>query len=330
MIPSLLRRPAAFLLPPLASALFLAACSPQGPATYSGYVEGDYLYLAAPQAGYLATLDVPRGRRVAPGTRVFAIAQDPDKEALAEAEAKTGAAREKLANLQAPRRASEIATLEAQLAAAEANLRLSLTQFAQQQALAHQHFVSQARLDEATAARDRDRAQVEAARQQLANYRQSLGRQAELAGAQADWAAAAAQAAQKRWAVERKTVQAPVAGEISDTYYRPGEWVGAGQPVAALLPDARRRLRFFVPETALARFTPGTRVEAHCDGCTRPVAGVVDFVAAQAEYTPPVIYSQGSREKLVFRVEAAPAPDQAPGLHPGQPIDVTLAGGQKP
>ena len=92
----------------------------------------------------------------------------------------------------------------------------------------------------------------------------------------------------------------------------------------ALLPDARRRLRFFVPETAIATLKPGQKVEARCDGCAAPIRATIDFIAPQAEYTPPVIYSRGSREKLVFRVEAAAAPEQAATLRPGLPVDVRL------
>ena len=62
-----------------------------------------------------------------------------------------------------------------------------------------------------------------------------------------------------------------------------------------------------------------------CDGCVGPVHASIDFIAAQAEYTPPVIYSHGSREKLVFRVEAVPDPAQAATLRPGLPVDVRLA-----
>jgi HlyD family secretion protein len=120
-------------------------------------------------------------------------------------------------------------------------------------------------------------------------------------------------------------VAAPAAGEIAETYYRPGEWVPAGSPVASLLPDARRRLRFFVPETVVASVKPGDAVEASCDGCSTPIRAKVDFVAPQAEYTPPVIYSRGSREKLVFRVDAVPTPDQAARLRPGLPVDVRIA-----
>ena len=84
------------------------------------------------------------------------------------------------------------------------------------------------------------------------------------------------------------------------------------------------RLRWPIPE-ALRDRLPGQRVEASCDGCAATIVATIDFIAAQAEYTPPVIYSRGSREKLVFRVEAAPDAEQAANLRPGLPVDVRLA-----
>lgn len=305
--------------------LQLAGCGHDNDNGFQGYVEGEYLYLAAPQAGYLKTLDAPRGSRVASDQPAFTIAADPDDQALAEAEARAGSASEKLQNLKQARRPPEIAALEANLHAAQATQRLAAIQLQQQEALQRRHFVSQAKLDEARAAHDQAAAQVEAAQQQIATYRMTLGRQAEVKGAEADLNAATAQAAQKRWVVERKAVVAPAAGEIAETYYRPGEWVPAGAPVASLLPDNRRRLRFFVPEAVVATIKPGDAVEASCDGCAAPIKATVDFVAPQAEYTPPVIYSRGSREKLVFRVEALPPADQAARLRPGLPVDVRLA-----
>jgi HlyD family secretion protein len=58
-----------------------------------------------------------------------------------------------------------------------------------------------------------------------------------------------------------------------------------------------------------------------CDGCAKNLSGRITFISAQAEYTPPVIYSVGSREKLVWMVEAVPT---AGAFSPGQPIDVAL------
>ncbi|MBE0615443.1 MAG: HlyD family efflux transporter periplasmic adaptor subunit [Burkholderiales bacterium] len=313
----------------LAAALLgalLAGCEKEPDAGYQGYIEGEYIYLAAPLAGYLDTLPGTRGSRVAEGATVFSIAAEPEQQGLRAAEAQQTAASEKLRNLGQPRRVPEIAAMEAQLRAAQAAQQLSERQLRQQEELAKKGFVSAAHLDEIRAARARDTAQVDAARQQLASYRATLGRGPEIRAAAADVDAARAQVAQSRWQVEKKNVTAPAAGEIADTYYRRGEWVPAGQAVASLLPDNLRRIRFFVPEAMVATIRIGSIIEARCDGCVAPVRGTVDFIAPQAEYTPPVIYSRSSREKLVFRVEAAPSPEQAATLRPGLPVDVQLTG----
>jgi HlyD family secretion protein len=252
------------------------------------------------------------------------VAADPEQQSLREAEAHADAAREKLRNLSEPRRPPEVAAMEAQLRAAQTALQLSDKQLRQQESLAAQGYVSAARIDEARAARARDAAQADAARQQLAAYRATLGRRPEMRAAAAEVEVAQAQVAQKRWQVEKKVVVAPAAGEIAETYYRQGEWVPAGQAVASLLPDQLRRIRFFVPESAVAGIRPGRGVIASCDGCDGPIRASVDFISPRAEYTPPVIYSRGSREKLVFRVEAVPLPEQAASLRPGLPVDVRL------
>ncbi len=307
--------------------LLAGACSQAPDTGYAGYVEGDYLYLSAPLGGYLQTLDVARGQRVAAGAALFAVADEPEQQGLQQAQAQEASAHERVRNLSTPRRTSEIAALEAQLRATQATLKLSGQQLAQLQSLAAKGFVSAAKVEEVRAALDANQAQVDAARDQLATARATLGRAPEVAGAEADVTAAAAQVAQKRWQVDKKRVDAPSAGAITETYYRAGEWVPAGAPVVSLLPDARRRLRFFVPETEVARLQPGQKISARCDGCVEPIRATIDFIAPQAEYTPPVIYSRGSREKLVFRVEAAPDPAQAAALRPGLPVDVRLADG---
>jgi HlyD family secretion protein len=102
--------------------------------------------------------------------------------------------------------------------------------------------------------------------------------------------------------------------------YRVGEWVPAGAPVVALLPPGALKLRFFVPEPLLAQASIGRALAISCDGCASGLTAQVRYVSPQAEFTPPVIYSNGSRSKLVFMVEAAPSDTSA--LKPGQPVDV--------
>lgn len=303
----------------------LAGCADGEKTSFQGYVEGEYLYLAAPQAGYLQTLDARRGSRVTAGQTVFVVADAPDNQALAEAQSRAESASQKLQNLKQPKRSTEIAALDANLRAAEAAKRLARIQLDQQEKLIKQHFVAEVTVDEARSAFEQATAQVESFKKQIATYQSTVGREAEIRSAEADLDAANAQIEQKRWSLQHKTVSAPVVGEVSDTYYQPGEWVPAAAPVASLLPDGRRRLRFFVPEQQLASIAIGQQIEAGCDGCTTPILAKIDFVSPQAEYTPPVIYSRGSREKLVFRVEAAPDPQASTWLRPGLPVDVRLA-----
>ena len=99
----------------------------------------------------------------------------------------------------------------------------------------------------------------------------------------------------------------------------------AGQAVVSLLPDANRKVRFFVPESELAGVNVGMTIGVGCDGCAEGLTAEVAFVSTSAEFTPPVIYSRDSREKLVFRVDARPIGD-AVKLNVGQPVDIALGG----
>ena len=124
------------------------------------------------------------------------------------------------------------------------------------------------------------------------------------------------------WELSQKRQKAPKAGLVFDTLYREGEWVAAGRPVVALLPPHNIKVRTFVPETLIGRIHPGHPVRVSVDGVREPFVGTVSYISPKAEYTPPVIYSQESRTKLVFMVETVFAPDIAASLHPGQPVDV--------
>jgi HlyD family secretion protein len=65
-------------------------------------------------------------------------------------------------------------------------------------------------------------------------------------------------------------------------------------------------------------------VAVACDGCPSGLEAIVQFVSPQAEFTPPVIYSNESRAKLVFLVEARPAAAAVATLKPGQPVQGRL------
>lgn len=307
-------------------ALALTSCAEPETALLSGYVETEPVRVAAPLAGRLLKLEVPRGGEAAEGAPLFVLEQDGEKAAVDEAEARLGRSRALAADLDKGGRQDELAALQAQRAAALAQAKQSEQELARQRRLAASGFVSPASLDALRARYDADRARVADldARLRLA---QQGARDDQREAAKQDSAAASAALAQSRWRLAQKTVTAPVTARVEDTYYRVGEWVPAGAPVLSLLALNAVKVRFFVPQARLAEFAVGRRVQLRCDGCGQPVPATVDYVAREAEFTPPVIYSREQRAKLVFLVEARPATPQAAALlRPGQPVDVGSAG----
>jgi HlyD family secretion protein len=127
---------------------------------------------------------------------------------------------------------------------------------------------------------------------------------------------------QAQWNFDQKKQAAPQVGLVYDTLFREGEWVAAGKPVVVLLPPQNIKVRAFVPEPRVGSIHYGDPVEVTVDGVQKPFIGKVSYISPRAEYTPPVIYSRESRQKLVFMVESVFDPQVSVNLHPGQPVDV--------
>jgi len=195
-----------------------------------------------------------------------------------------------------------------------------------QRELLAQGFISPAAADDARAALAAARQRVAAAAAALRVARLPA-REDQRTAAGASASAAQQALRQGEWAARQKRQDAPVDAQVADTFFRPGEWVAPGQPVVSLLPAGATRARFFVPEAELGTLAIGQPVSVHCDGCGSPIAARIDFIATQAEYTPPVIYSNSQRARLVFRVEALPDTKDATRLKPGQPLDVRRPAG---
>ncbi len=306
----------AFVLP-----LALAACG--GPAAappMSGYAEAELVYLAPSAAGTLQSLAVKRGDRVKRGQPLFAL--DKDAEALGRdaAQARSEQAAAQAADLRKGRRPLELKALDEQVAQARAALEASASTLARNQKLVADGFVSALTLESLAAARDRDAARVKELETQRAFAVQSAGRSDAVAAATAGARGAQADLALARWREGQKERTAPADALVYDTLYREGEWVPAGAPVVALLPPGALKVRFFVPEPQLPQAAPGREVALSCDGCPAGLSARIRYVSPQAEFTPPIIYSNGSRSKLVFMVEAEPTDTKA--LKPGQPLDV--------
>jgi HlyD family secretion protein len=261
--------------------LVLAGCGRSDDHAWLGYAEGDTAFVAAPQAGWVANLHVERGAQVKTGDRLFTLDDTAQAAARDQAEA-------------------QIAQAQGQMGQARASLDLAAKELARQQGLLRSGATSKQALDQAKSAYDTAAALIAQINATEAQAR------ATLTGA--------------AYQLSERVVVSRTEGRVQDVFFRPGEYAPAMTPVVSILPPANVYVRFFVPETEFAKVKLGRKVSIHCDGCAKELTATVSFIAAQEEFTPPVIFSVGNREKLVFKVEA-----RAPGglaLNPGQPVDV--------
>jgi HlyD family secretion protein len=305
------------------AAFVIAACSKHEPARWQGYAEGEYVYLASSQSGTLTHLEVTRGQTVAVNAPAFALDSVEEAAARDEALHRLAAAQKQLVDLQTGKRPPEVRVTEAQLAQAEANAHKAALQLTRDEAQLRAGGIAQAQLDDSRAQAASTAAQVRELQNQV-RVANLPGRVAQIAAQAAEVEASRASLAQAQWRLDQKRVNVPSGGLVYDTLFRVGEWVQAGNPVVQFLPPHNVKVRFFVPETVVGSLSPGRKVNVRCDGCAADVPATITWISNAAEYTPPVIYSNENRAKLVFMIEAHPSAQDAVKLHPGQPVEVTL------
>lgn len=301
----------------------LTSCSKPSNDHFQGYVEGEFLRVAAPLGGQLAALPVSRGMTVPLGATLFTLEHSLESGGVAEAEQGLARATSQLADLTKGRRPPEIAAVEAQLSQAQVAQNLARLEFARMEKLLKSQVVSRDSYDRAEAELRNAAARIDQLTAELETARLG-GRSDALAAARAEVQAARERLRQARWKPDQKNQTAPQAGLVFDTFYTVGEFVPAGYPVVSLLPPGQIKLRFFVPESVVGSLKIGRKVHFSLDGDPGHHPATISFVSPQAEYTPPVIYSRETRSQLVFLIEARPDPAEAANLHPGQPVDVHL------
>ena len=293
-----------------------------GDGNWLGYVEAETMYIAAPVSGRLAARPVERGASVAAGTVLFSLDPESTDADTARAQAGLAAAQAQAADLGAARqRQAELDVARAGEAEAQAALTKAQNDFSRVSALYAKGFASRAQLDSARAARDGASASLAQTRAQIRSGELTAGRAGQQAAAGAE--VAGAQAALRGQQQRRREIApvSPARGVVEQTFYNPGEWVPANAPVVSVLPDDKRKLRFYVPQDRIAGLKPGTTISYRCDGCGGAKIAKISYVAPRAEFSPPVIYSEKARAKLVFMVEALLPVSDMP-LPPGLPVEV--------
>lgn len=274
----------------LALSGLLQGCSGNDGNECQGYVEGEYVYLSSARAGRLEKLLTRKGSSVESGVLLASLESEYERQAVAKSERSLAQTRALYNDMLTGKRPAEVSMAKE---------------------LDNQRAVS----------RSADATVVEMQKQvdvyNLPEREQRIA--AQKAAVEADEAALA----QARWELGQKEIRPSQAGLVYDTLYRVGEWVPAGSPVIQLLPPGNVKIRFFIPEKRAAALHIGDNVTVSMDGAS-PVSAKVTYIAQNAEYTPPVIYSNETRSKLCFMAEAETDERTAAGLHPGQPVSVVM------
>jgi HlyD family secretion protein len=305
---------------PLATSI-LAGCAAPPPLAV-GYVEGEYALLAPIEVAEVDGVPVKRGERVAAGATI-AILEDSDARiAVAQAEAALAQAEAQLANLKVGKRPEEIAVLKAAVDMAQAQQADAQRKAARLSDLYARGTATQADFDTAKTTLETAVAEVEQAKANLA-VGNLPARPEEINAAESAVKQARAALDQARWRLAKRVIKAPAAGRISDVIRNPGDVAGPQAPVVSMLPDGAVKLTLYLPEPQFSAVKLGSMLDVRCDGCRPGLQARVSYVSPDPEFTPPVIYSLETRQKLVYLIEARPAGD-ATELQPGQIVDVRL------
>jgi HlyD family secretion protein len=293
----------------IALTMLLAACAPEESTRWLGYVEGEAVLVAPPQPGWITTLNVQRGQQVKVGEPLFTLDAIREAAARDNAQAQIAAAHE-----QGEQAMAQLAQAKAEQAQIEADIARTSKELARQEDLVRIGASPRRDLETAQAAYNSAlarRSQAQALQGQAAAAKREADAQAKQAAATLDTAA---------FNLSQREVTSLVSGRIENVFFREGEYAGNSAPIVSILPPNNVFVRFFVPQAEVANLMLGTPVHIGCDGCPPDLMATISFIASDVEFTPPVIYSVGNRERLVFKAEAR-APMGLP-LRPGLPVEV--------
>jgi HlyD family secretion protein len=299
----------------------LSPCAPPAPLAV-GYVEGEYVLLAPLDVAQVISLEVRRGQHVTAGEVVARLEDDDARIAVENASAALLQAQAQLADLKLGKRPEEVAVVEEALNSAKAQEALARLLFDRQADLVKRGVVSRTDYDQATTDLEVARAAVAQQKANLAVAKLPARQEAIVAAENAVKQSSAA-LQQAKWRLEKRTLHAPAEGDINDVIRRPGEIAGPTAPVLSLLPVGAAKLKVYVREEALSALHVGDVLNVHCDGCGTGAEARISYISPDPEFTPPVIFSLESRQKLAYLVEARPEAG-AKMLKPGQIVDVDL------
>ncbi|TWG91380.1 HlyD family secretion protein [Mesorhizobium sp. J18] len=273
--------------------------------------------------GRLAETLVDEGDEVSSGTILARLDAQPYEDSVRAAEAEVAALQATLRKLRDGPRPAEIAQAKAATAEREADLQNATLAFDRSNQLRRQGAISQANLDQATAARDMAVARLESAREALRLLEEGT-REEDIAVARANLRAAEAKLAAAKTSLGDATLRAPSEGIVLSRVHEAGAIVSPSDTVYVLSLTEPVWVRAYISEPRLGTIHPGMVVEVTTDTApNKPYRGKIGFISPVAEFTPKSVETPDLRTDLVYRLRITiDQPDT--GLRQGMPVTIRI------
>lgn len=307
----------------LLSVLILTGCNKDETPTYQGYVEGEYVNISSSQSGRLDKLFVTRGENIKADVPLFVLDSENEAEQLHQNESQLSSAQAVLNDMQKGSRPEELDVIKAKLTQAKADADNFQEQLRRNQELYKANALSKEALDNTTASAHRSAALVSELQNSL-KVAQIGDRSDRIKAQKANIEQIQALISQTTWKLREKARKSPSDSMVFDTLYREGEFVPTGGIIVRLLPPENIKIRFFVPQKIAESLKIGNKLSLISRSDGKQISAHVTYISPEAEYTPPIIYSNETKDKLTYMIEAYPQKSDAMILHPGQPVEVTL------
>ena len=289
------------------------------PLTIQGEVSANRIDISARAAGRVTKLNVNVGDEAKTGEVLIELESPQLQAALGAAEAAVAVARADLARVSSTR-PETIAARQAEVAAADADVKLYQEVYNRQAQLVQGGSTPQARVDEATrnleaAIRKREASQEAL---QLATVGASPE---ERALAQAQVRQAEAGLAQRQADIAELTVRAPVSGQVTTRIAELGENYGAGAPLLSLVDVGGLWFTFNLREDLLGGLKVGDTFKVNVPALSKQdIAVRVTMINVQGQYaTWRATRATGGFDLRTFEVRATPV-TPLEGLRPGMSV----------
>jgi HlyD family secretion protein len=302
----------------------LAVASP--PAPLQGVVEFDDRIIGFELAGRVTAIDVKRGDVVAADARLARLDDTLEKPVRDMRAAELATAEAQLRLLRAGARGEEIRAAEAEIAALraqEAELQRNLTR---QQSLVKQAALAQNVADDTASQLQANEERRRALEERLKATR-SGARGDEIAAAVARVQGASAALAAQEARLSRYELRNPIAGNVVDVHVEVGEMVAPTGPGVTVADLGHPYVDVFVPQARAHELRVGQTMSVRVDGVQAPLRGQIEHMFPKTEFTPRFLFSEGERPNLVLRTRVR-IDDPKHELHAGVPAFATPDGAE--